>query len=242
MRTSIMLIETGVLVLMLFTWVESSDSQCFVALPGMPGIPGIPGRDGRDGHKGAKGEKGIPPSSNMINLKGEKGIKGLSGPMGKNGPKGPPGPPGDKGEQGLHGDKGISGNHKQQYQSAFTMARATEIHPEKNTPIIFNRVITNDHQDYNATSGAFVCRIPGLYYFVYHASHSSNLCVSLYAANERKVSFCDHMSNTLQVTSGGVLVQLKRSQEVWLSVNDYNGMIGIEDNDSVFSGFLVFPD
>ena len=30
--------------------------------------------------------------------------------------------------------------------------------------------------------------------------------------------------------------------EVWLSVNDYNGMVGIEGSNSVFSGFLLFPD
>ncbi|XP_066462309.1 complement C1q subcomponent subunit C [Eleutherodactylus coqui] len=237
-----MLLGGGIIFLTLLTWVESSDMLCASAVPGMPGIPGIPGRDGRDGQKGAKGEKGVPANSNTFSLKGEKGIVGLPGSMGKTGPKGPPGPPGDKGEVGTAGDGGMSGNHKHQYQSAFTMARATESHPAKNTAIVFNRAITNDHQDYNVTSGMFVCRIPGLYYFVYHASHSSNLCVSLYAANEKKASFCDHMSNTQQVTSGGALVQLQRDQEVWLSVNDYNGMIGIQDNDSVFSGFLVFPD
>ncbi|XP_069803415.1 complement C1q subcomponent subunit C [Dendropsophus ebraccatus] len=237
-----MLLGPGILLLTLLTWVESSDVPCISAMPGMPGIPGIPGRDGRDGQKGAKGEKGIPASIHSPSPKGEKGIKGPPGPMGKNGPKGPPGPPGDKGEQGPPGDNGMPGNHKRQYQSAFTMARATEVNPTKNSPIIFNRIITNDHQDYDVNTGKFVCRIPGLYYFVYHASHSSNLCVTLYAANEEKASFCDHMSNTFQVTSGGVLAQLEKGQEVWLSVNDYNGMIGIENNDSVFSGFLVFPD
>ncbi|KAG8569618.1 hypothetical protein GDO81_014485 [Engystomops pustulosus] len=178
----------------------------------------------------------------MSSLKGEKGFRGIEGPMGKNGPKGPPGPPGDKGERGFPGDNGMPGNHKRQYQSAFTMARVTGINPTKNTPIIFNRVITNDHQHYNVTSGTFVCHIPGLYYFVYHASQDKNLCVSLYADSEVKASFCDHISNDVQVTSGGVLVQLQKFQEVWLSANDYNGMIGIENNDSVFSGFLVFPD
>ncbi|XP_056399248.1 complement C1q subcomponent subunit C isoform X2 [Hyla sarda] len=237
-----MLLWTGMMFLTLLTWVESSDAPCMSAMPGMPGIPGIPGKDGRDGQKGAKGERGVPASSNMLGPKGEKGIKGLPGPMGKNGPKGPPGPPGDKGELGPAGDNGIPGNHKRQYQSAFTMARTTDINPAKNKPIIFNKVITNDHKDYNDTTGTFLCRIPGLYYFVYHASQSTNLCVSLYAANELKASFCDHVTNAQQVTSGGLLVQLQKGQEVWLAVNDYNGMIGIEDNDSVFSGFLVFPD
>ncbi|XP_075047793.1 complement C1q subcomponent subunit C [Mixophyes fleayi] len=237
-----MMLGTGIVLLALLSWVESAESPCVSATPGLPGIPGIPGRDGRDGQQGAKGDRGAPAGSTVGALKGEKGNRGPTGPMGKNGPKGPPGPPGEKGEFGLQGDNGVPGNHKRQYQSAFTMMRKTSQYPDKDKPIIFHTPITNDHGDYNISTGRFVCRVAGLYYFVYHASHRSNLCVTLKVDNEQKASFCDHMFNEQQVTSGGVLVQLIKGQEVWLSVNDYNGMIGIENGDSVFSGFLVFPN
>ncbi|KAM4703223.1 uncharacterized protein WCC33_011829 [Rhinophrynus dorsalis] len=237
-----MLLNAGILLLTLVTYGRSAESNCGSVAPGLPGIPGIPGKDGRDGRRGPKGEPGVPATLLSQQLKGEKGIKGAQGPVGKNGPKGPPGSPGDKGEVGHRGENGMPGNHKLQYQSTFTVARITGEYPTKKKPIIFSKEITNDLKEYNVETGKFTCQTPGLYYFSYHASHSDNLCVSLYVDSESKASFCDHMSNKVQVASGGVLVQLARNQQVWLEVNDYNGMIGIENNDSVFSGFLVFPE
>ncbi|XP_018431266.1 PREDICTED: complement C1q subcomponent subunit C-like [Nanorana parkeri] len=231
----------GLILFSLLVWVDSGEPPCTSPIPGLPGIPGAPGRDGRDGLNGAKGEKGLPANLKTAEIKGEKGTKGPGGPVGKRGPRGLSGPPGEKGEPGPRGDSGIPGNQKRQYQSAFTVKRNTGEHPEKDTPIKFNEVITNIHDDYSRETGKFVCRIAGLYYFVYHASQSQNLCVTLRVDGDTKASFCDHVSNTRQVTSGGVLVQLKKGQEVWLVTNDYNGIIGIENNDSVFTGFLVFP-
>ncbi|KAM8927907.1 complement C1q subcomponent subunit C [Pelodytes ibericus] len=226
-------------ILIVVTFVRAQESSC--GPHGVPGIPGIPGRDGRDGLKGAKGEPGMAATALGQQLKGEKGAKGSVGPKGKNGPMGPAGPRGGKGQIGFPGESGDTGNHKRQHQSAFTVARKTSQRPQKDTPVIFNVEITNDHQDYDTSTGKFTCRIPGLYYFVYHVSQTSNLCMSLYVDSEKKASFCDHLSNTHQVTAGGILAELDTGQQVWLVVNDYNGLIGVEDHDSVFSGFLVFP-
>ncbi|MEE6482520.1 hypothetical protein FKM82_013262 [Ascaphus truei] len=237
-----MSLSTGLILLALVSLVGCETCPCTSATPGLPGIPGTPGKDGRDGYKGVQGEPGIPAALRSHVLKGEKGVIGVPGPTGKNGPKGPHGPEGEKGELGLKGEHGTPGDHKRQYQSAFTVARMTAEYPAKNSPIIFTREITNDHKDYNVATGRFTCRIAGLYYFTYHVSQAYNLCVSLLVNNEIKANFCDHMSNKIQVTSGGVLVQLTKDQQVWLAVNDYNGLIGIENNDSVFSGFLIFPD
>ncbi|XP_053546161.1 complement C1q subcomponent subunit C [Bombina bombina] len=237
-----MSLSTGLILMTLVTLVGSEVSSHSCATPGLPGIPGIPGKDGRDGRRGEIGEPGIPASAQDTEMKGEKGRKGAQGPVGKNGPKGPPGPEGERGGVGPRGESGTPGNHKRQHQSAFTVARMTAENPAKNSPIIFSREITNDHKHYDKTTGKFTCVIPGLYYFTYHASQSANLCVSLMVDDEKKASFCDHMSNRIQVTSGGIMVPLSKGQGVWLVVNDYNGMIGIKDNDSVFSGFLIFPD
>ncbi|KAE8574197.1 hypothetical protein XENTR_v10024948 [Xenopus tropicalis] len=224
--------------LMLASSVGSVVSPCPA---GLPGVPGFPGKDGRDGRRGPKGESGPMATTLHRSLKGDKGDTGPQGPLGKNGPKGPAGAAGEKGEQGEMGDTGSPGDHKRQYQSAFTVARLTNEHPVKNSPILFTREITNDHKDYDVTSGKFRCRIPGQYYFSFHVSHSANLCAALYVDGQAKASFCDHMSSAVQVASGGVLVALEAEQEVWLALNDYNGMIGTEGNDSVFSGFLVSP-
>jgi hypothetical protein len=136
----------------------------------------------------------------------------------------------------------VEGRYKQKHQSVFTVTRQTTQYPEANALVRFNSVVTNPQGHYNPSTGKFTCEVPGLYYFVYYTSHTANLCVHLNLNLARVASFCDHMFNSKQVSSGGVLLRLQRGDEVWLSVNDYNGMVGIEGSNSVFSGFLLFPD
>uniref|UniRef100_A0A8V5HIK2 Uncharacterized protein n=1 Tax=Melopsittacus undulatus TaxID=13146 RepID=A0A8V5HIK2_MELUD len=200
--------------------------SCY-GVPGLPGMPGLPGKDGRDGLKGAKGEPGELKESILC---------------GENGPMGPPGAPGDPGDPGMAGEPGMPGSYKQKHQSAFSVTRQTGEYPLKNIPVVFNHVITNTNHDYNTTTGKFTCRIPGLYYFVFHSSHTANLCVILHKDEVKVASFCDHKTNTMQVSSGGTLLHLDAANQVWLAVNDYNGMVGIGNSDSIFSGFLLFPD
>uniref|UniRef100_A0A8C5U7G6 Complement C1q C chain n=1 Tax=Malurus cyaneus samueli TaxID=2593467 RepID=A0A8C5U7G6_9PASS len=199
--------------------------SCYGA-PGLPGMPGMPGRDGRDGLKGAKGEPG----------------EGFPGLPGKHGPPGVPGPVGDPGLPGLAGAPGLPGNLRQKPRSAFSVTRQTSQYPTKNVPVVFNNAITNTNGDYDTTTGKFTCRLPGLYYFVFHSSHTANLCVILHKNQRRMASFCDHKTNAMQVSSGSTLLRLAAQDEVWLGVNDYNGMVGIANSDSIFSGFLLFPD
>ncbi|EOB04738.1 Complement C1q subcomponent subunit B, partial [Anas platyrhynchos] len=119
------------------------------------------------------------------------------------------------------------GSYKQKHQSAFSVTRQTAEHPLKNIPVIFNHVITNTNNDYDTTTGKFTCKLPGLYYFVFHSSQTANLCVLLFKNMKKMASFCDHKTNTMQVSSGGILLHLQAGNEVWLEVNDYNGMVGI---------------
>ncbi|XP_063209826.1 complement C1q subcomponent subunit C isoform X1 [Chroicocephalus ridibundus] len=220
---------------------EDAPPSCY-GIPGLPGMPGVPGRDGRDGLKGAKGEPGLPATPASRGPKGMKGEPGSPGLPGKTGPIGPPGPPGDPGMMGMAGEPGMPGSYKQKHQSAFSVTRQTSEHPLKNVPLVFNHVITNTNHDYNTTTGKFTCKIPGLYYFVFHSSQTANLCVILYKNEIKMASFCDHKTNTMQVSSGGILLRLGAGNQVWLAVNDYNGMVGISNSDSIFSGFLLFPD
>ncbi|NWW08044.1 C1QC protein, partial [Oreocharis arfaki] len=230
------------LLLNLGSAVTVEDHHSCYGAPGLPGMPGVPGRDGRDGLKGAKGEPGIPASSTQLGPKGMKGEPGFPGVPGKLGPPGPPGPRGIPGMVGMAGSPGMPGSSKQKHHSAFSVMRQTNQYPLKNVPVVFNTVITNANHDYDTTTGKFTCRLPGVYYFVFHSSHTANLCVILHKNQSRMASFCDHKTNTMQVSSGGALLHLAAADEVWLGVNDYNGMVGIANSDSVFSGFLLFPD
>ncbi|XP_038232802.1 complement C1q subcomponent subunit C [Dermochelys coriacea] len=232
----------ALLLLALETTVTGNASHRCYGTPGLPGTPGMPGKDGRDGLKGVKGEPGIPAIPGTRGQKGEKGEPGSPGLRGKTGPMGPSGIRGEPGEQGQPGGPGMAGNYKQKHQSAFSVVRRTGQHPDKNAPVVFNHVITNPTQDYNTTSGKFTCRVPGLYYFIFHTSQTANLCINMYKNRQKVASFCDHMSNSKQVSSGGLLLHMDAGHQLWLAVNDYNGMVGIAGSDSVFSGFLLFPD
>ncbi|XP_075762448.1 complement C1q subcomponent subunit C [Pelodiscus sinensis] len=223
------------------TVTGSASHNCYGA-PGLPGMPGMPGKDGRDGQKGVRGDPGIPANPGTRGPKGQKGEPGMPGPTGKPGPTGPTGSPGMPGNPGPPGEPGVSGSYKQKHKSAFSVMRKTEQFPAKNAPVVFNHAISNPAKDYDTATGTFTCRVPGLYYFVFHTSQTANLCVSMLRDGQRVASFCDHMANARQVSSGGLLLRMAAGQQLWLAVNDYNGMVGVTGSDSVFSGFLLFPD
>lgn len=230
-----------VLLLLALPLGSQASTSCY-GVPGLPGMPGTPGKDGYDGLPGPKGEPGIPAIPGTRGPKGLKGEAGIPGRPGKNGPMGVAGAQGDAGPRGPPGEPGVEGRYKQKHQSVFSVTRQTIQFPAPNSLVKFNTVITNPQGDYDTSTGKFTCKVPGLYYFVHHTSQTANLCVQLFHNGVKVTTFCDHMSNKKQVSSGGVLLRLQEGEEVWLAVNDYNGMVGTEGSDSVFSGFLLFPD
>ncbi|NP_001231215.1 complement C1q subcomponent subunit C precursor [Sus scrofa] len=236
------LLVLNLLLLLLALPLEGQDNLRCHGIPGIPGLPGAPGKDGHDGLPGPKGEPGIPAIPGTRGPKGEKGDPGKPGLPGKNGPMGTPGIPGTPGVMGPRGEPGEEGRYKQKHQSVFSVTRQTAQYPAANSLVKFNNVITNPQGDYDINTGKFTCKVPGLYYFVYYTSHTANLCMLLYRNGFKVITFCDHMSNSKQVSSGGVLLRLQEGEQVWLGVNDYNGLVGMEGSDSIFSGFLLFPN
>ncbi|XP_062392060.1 complement C1q subcomponent subunit C [Sardina pilchardus] len=213
--------------------------------PGTPGIPGPPGYDGRNGLKGEQGNPGMAMQSGMgMVQKGQKGDPGARGKAGKIGKSGIPGPAGVPGPTGPQGDPAEAEHAKSALVSAFSVRRATDVKPDRNTPVRFTNVITNINDHYNTLTGKFGCQISGTYYFVYHASSTlKNLCVSIMLDGQRLAGFCDHMVSThpQQVSSGGLTVYVKTGQHVWLETDNNNGMYAAgERGDSVFSGFLIY--
>lgn len=235
------------LVLLLIVVVSSAQDTCSASSgihgsPGYPGMPGAPGKDGKDGSPGRKGIPGPPGSAGLAGGKGPKGEQGIDGSTGKVGPDGERGEKGERGAVGEKGQKGEVGDHTSTLKSAFSMARNTNISPRKNLVVKFDKLITNDQQSYAPRRGKFLCNIPGLYYFTYHATSKGNLCVNIMLNRVKKVGFCDQVYNRFQVSSGGVVLKLNQADEVHLETTESNSMLGTEGADSVFSGFLIFPD
>ncbi|XP_074831705.1 complement C1q subcomponent subunit B [Carettochelys insculpta] len=241
-----MMLGAVLLCLALAPLASAESCKGFAAIPGIPGVPGQPGTNGRDGADGPKGEKGPPGRLEDEMEVGQKGEPGSPGYPGKVGPKGPVGSKGSPGPRGPPGPKGDSEDLKATAKSAFSAARTISMLPRRDQPIRFERILTNENGHYENRYGRFRCQIPGIYYFTYHVTSRGNLCINIMkgsgAKGEKVVTFCDYVSNVYQVTTGGVVLQLQAGENVWLEPTEKNYVVGIEGADSIFSGFLVFPN
>ncbi|KAL2095126.1 hypothetical protein ACEWY4_009845 [Coilia grayii] len=214
---------------------------------GRPGEKGMSGRDGLIGQKGEKGEPSYFDGTDRVQgqkgdqgSKGEPGDIGMKGYPGDGGPSGPPGPPGTRGSSS--GGSGTAQNKR----SAFSVTLAQEAAPYNDRPLRFTTAIVNINGDFRMEEGKFACKIPGVYYFVFHAMSTQNNCVRLKSDSDTSLSFCDYnIRNGKQVVSGGTVLQLSAGQKVWLEPfkghRDRNTPSNSKDRFFIFNGFLISP-
>ncbi|XP_014349186.1 complement C1q subcomponent subunit A-like [Latimeria chalumnae] len=233
----------GVLFLSLQTRVLIAEDVC-QAPSGKDGHPGIAGRNGRNGEKGERGEPGLPGRSMGVRgAKGDPGDMGVSGDPGLEGYIGPPGPLGPPGDLGLKGDKGSPLRNIEEPRPAFSAARNEGNYPDAGTPIVFNRVITNEGGYYKEDNGTFICLVEGYYYFTFTLISNGNLCAKLMLNKDSKVGFCDDNSRgNIQVNTGGTVLKLHEYDTVWVeSDQENNKLYSKKDVESIFTGFMLFP-
>nr|AFZ93919.1 complement component 1qA-like protein [Oplegnathus fasciatus]AFZ93921.1 complement component 1qA-like protein [Oplegnathus fasciatus] len=238
--------------------------QCDVGCRGMDGHAGEKGAPGRNGWPGLKGEKGEPAvmrdglmdAGVLLRLKGEEGSRGLQGVMGAKGYRGDLGTVGLPGIPGRPGAEGKSighGQHSpQQARSAFSVMRTDHSYPPFNQRVTYQNTVVNKPVDFNAATGQFTCRVPGVYYFTFHSVAKVSICLRIASdALSNKLGFCDyntanHNRNHDQVLSGGVVLQLTAGQKVWLeSFKDQQTDADARDTREkqiIFSGFLLFSN
>lgn len=211
---------------------------------GKDGYPGVLGLNGRPGQKGDRGEPGAPGRRTGIQgPKGDEGEPGAPGMPGNQGFRGPDGPPGLPGQPGKKGGKGQAGNVKDQPRPAFSVSRKNP--PRGGNILVFDNLITNASTSYSTTTGKFTCREPGLYYFAFQVVSSGNLCLHLLHSGNRTLGFCDSNSRgLLQVNSGSSVLSLAQDDTVWIESDPATGnnVYSGTEADSVFSGFLLFPE
>lgn len=233
-----------------------------VGHPGAPGLPGTigpmgpPGKDGPDGMDGDKGEKGDRGDAGRTGNQGKPGVKGRQGVIGKagrhglRGLRGVPGFIGQRGEKGETGDKGAEGapggcNCGTAARSAFSVA-VTKSYPSERLPIRFSRILLNEGDHYNASSGKFICLIPGVYYFSYDITLANkHLAIGLVHNGQYKIKTFDANTGNHDVASGSTVLRLETSDQVWLQIF-YSGQNGLFFDpfwtDSTFTGFLIYAD
>uniref|UniRef100_A0A8D0L8X1 Otolin 1 n=1 Tax=Sphenodon punctatus TaxID=8508 RepID=A0A8D0L8X1_SPHPU len=205
---------------------------------GSKGDIGVEGLHGMDGQVGEKGEPGI---------KGERGDPGPTGVMGPPGPKGPPGSKGARGvmgRKGARGVKGSKGDTSKVQRSAFSVGLSKPF-PPPNVPIKFDKILYNDQEDYNPASGKFNCTIPGAYIFSYHMTIRGRPArISLVAQNKKIVKTRETLyGQEIDQASFLIILRLNPGDQVWLEVTrDWNGIYVSAEDDSIFSGFLLYPD
>ncbi|CAO2612890.1 Otol1 [Lemmus lemmus] len=180
-------------------------------------------------------------------MMGDKGSRGEAGAEGKGGSDGLPGPrgdPGPKGEKGDAGPPGLTGEASQVPQSAFS-ALLSKPFPAPNIPIKFDKILSNDQGDYSPITGKFNCTAPGTYVFSYHVTVRGRPArISLVARNQKQFKSRETLYGQ-QVDQASLLLILKLSagDQVWLEVSkDWNGLYVGPEDDSIFSGFLLYPE
>lgn len=212
---------------------------------GLPGPQGPKGDLGLPGMRGPKGETG---------LQGARGIQGPLGPPGRSGPKGEIGVPGHKGNIGYRGDRGIPGERGDKGEkgdalviskSAFSVGLTTQTKlPAGNAPIRFDKIIYNQQNHYDPQSGRFTCSTAGAYFFTYHITvFSRNVKVALMKNGARIIHTTDHYQSGEDQAAGGAVLHLEVGDKVWLQVVGgelFNGLFADDDDDTTFSGFLIY--
>ncbi|XP_072432716.1 complement C1q and tumor necrosis factor-related protein 9A isoform X2 [Chiloscyllium punctatum] len=214
---------------------------------GLQGWQGVKGDLGPRGPKGDKGAIGLQGNIGLPGPIGPTGVRGPKGEVGREGPRGRPGIQGEKGDKGEIGEKGNTGENALIRNSAFSVG-LTEVSkwPRSGSPIKFEKVIYNNQNHYNLSTGKFTCVFSGVYYFVYHITvYVKHVRVALYKNGASVLNTFDSYQNSEDQAAGGTLLHLQTGDQVWLQViggDSYNGLFADNDDDTVFTGFLLFTE
>ncbi|XP_012680903.2 cerebellin 11 [Clupea harengus] len=116
---------------------------------------------------------------------------------------------------------------------------------DRETNLIFEKVLTNVGNAYNANTGVFTAPVKGLYFFRYsgRAFSGKDMGLSIFKGSSRIVSSYDHQSgDTNDSISNGVALELDVGDVVYMRLW-INSWIFVDSryNYCTFSGFLVFP-
>ncbi|XP_027135737.1 otolin 1b [Larimichthys crocea] len=217
--------------------------------PGPPGIPGVMGIPGINGKHGSSGPGGIRGDQGPPGPQGEPGVRGVQGPQGIRGmpgPKGDRGNPGKRGDRGFRGFKGAKGSGVPQTRSAFSVGISPrKSFPPSGFPIRFDKVFYNEENHFNVTSNSFTCVHPGVYVFSFHITvRNQPLRATLVVNGSRRVRTRDSLyGQDIDQASTLVVLRLAAGDQVWMETfRDWNGAYASSEDDSIFSGFLLYSD
>ncbi|XP_056599788.1 otolin-1-A [Triplophysa dalaica] len=211
--------------------------------PGPKGDIGIPGLSGINGLPGAKGSNGDPGHPGKP---GEPGPPGPQGPAGQRGMPGMKGARGLKGARGIRGLKGLQGEPAIQKRSAFSVGLyPSRSFPPPGLPVKFDKVIYNEEGHWDPNISKFNCTHGGVYVFSYYITvRNRPLRAALVVNGIRKLRTRDSLyGQDIDQASNMAVLRLSSGDQVWLeTLRDWNGVYSSSEDDSTFSGFLLYAD
>uniref|UniRef100_A0A3Q2FHF4 Otolin 1b n=1 Tax=Cyprinodon variegatus TaxID=28743 RepID=A0A3Q2FHF4_CYPVA len=177
---------------------------------------------------------------------GPVGPPGIRGPKGDRGEPGAPGIQGAMGIPGLHGKHGTPGSGMPQKRSAFSVGISPKkSFPPSGFPIRFDKIFYNEENHFNMSSNSFTCVHPGVYVFSFHITvRNQPLRATLVVNGSRKVRTRDSLyGQDIDQASSLVVLRLAYGDQVWMETfRDWNGVYASSEDDSIFSGFLLYSD
>nr|XP_055062107.1 complement C1q-like protein 2 [Misgurnus anguillicaudatus] len=136
-------------------------------------------------------------------------------------------------------------NDKPKYAFAAALWDGGHIGPsDRESTLIFRKVLTNIGNTYNPASGIFVAPVKGVYYFSvssFTLDEMNSACVSLFRNHERLLTACDHSSaDRSDSASNGAAIELEKNDHVYITLHAYSRVYDDLHNRNCFSGFLLF--
>ncbi|CAF97405.1 unnamed protein product [Tetraodon nigroviridis] len=207
---------------------------------GSAGQPGLPGEKGQKGEQGDPGPPGVP------GVMGIPGINGKHGSPGPGGVRGDPGPAGQRGEPGVMRSRRTAGGQRVSWAKRGQRFPWEErSFPPSGFPIRFDKIFYNEENHFNFTSNSFTCVHAGVYVFSFHITvRSQPLRATLVVNGSRKVRTRDSLyGQDIDQASSLVVLRLAVGDQVWMETfRDWNGVYASTEDDSIFSGFLLYSD
>lgn len=218
----------------------------------LPSEKGEKGDVGERGSPGPKGEIGPPGVNGTYGEKGERGLPGMKGNTGKVGPPGARGVVGFRGEKGPkgvrgpRGPKGSPGESAEQVRSAFSVGLfPSRSFPSPGLPVKFDKVFYNGEGHWDPELHKFNVTYAGVYLFTYHITiRNRPVRAALLVNGIRRLKTRDSLyGQDIDQASNLALLHLNEGDQVWLeTLRDWNGVYSSSEDDSTFSGFLLYLD
>ncbi|XP_074653121.1 complement C1q-like protein 4 [Tubulanus polymorphus] len=164
------------------------------------------------------------------------------------GPRGPPGMPGDPGRRGDPGEPGLPGHPGESaantHKIAFFVGLQDNLGPvEKDTNIIFDRVVTNVGKAYDEKSGRFTAPVNGTYDFaVTVAAQGRQKAAVRIVRNGDMIAtvWAESIPYWASATSN-VILHCKKGDAIWLQLLERASYLHGYMY-STFTGHILFED